>query len=63
MKLYETIQTMLPPTPSKFHYIFNMRDLSRIYEGLCEATIDKFETAGIQTPYLHNYYYLRFYLR
>ena len=38
--LYESIQIHLPPTPSKFHYVFTLRDLSRIYEGLLMSTPD-----------------------
>ena len=44
LKLYKSIETELPRTPVKFHYIFNLRDLSRIYEGICRSTRDKFES-------------------
>ena len=40
MELYSSIVENLPPTPAKFHYIFNLRDLSRIYEGMLLATPD-----------------------
>lgn len=44
LKLYRSITEQLPRTPLKFHYIFNLRDLSRVYEGLLRSTVDKFNT-------------------
>ncbi|KAJ3321068.1 Dynein heavy chain 10, axonemal [Boothiomyces sp. JEL0866] len=43
LQLFYEISKNLMPTPSKFHYIFNLRDISRIYEGICLATPDHFE--------------------
>ncbi|XP_011874224.1 PREDICTED: dynein heavy chain 10, axonemal [Vollenhovia emeryi] len=42
LELYETVRKELLPTPSKFHYIFNMRDLSRIMAALLQSHPDFF---------------------
>ena len=41
LDLYTTLMEKLPATPSKFHYIFNLRDLGRVYQGICQTTEDK----------------------
>jgi dynein heavy chain len=45
LQLYTALLEKLPPTPSRFHYVFNLRDLSRVYEGLLRST-----PATVQAP-------------
>lgn len=46
LSFYKAIVNDLPPTPSKFHYIFNLRDLSRIYNGLVLTTPERFQSVA-----------------
>lgn len=46
-KLYTQITDALPRSPLKFHYIFNMRDLSKIYEGILQSSPDHIKTKDV----------------
>ena len=36
--VFRGIQEKLKPTPAKMHYTFNLRDISKIFQGLCAAS-------------------------
>lgn len=36
IKLWELVKKYMLPTPAKFHYVFNMRELSRVFKGILQ---------------------------
>lgn len=54
LSLFSHIVETLPPTPSKFFYLFTLRDLSRVAEGVCLATEDAFNDGASVARLLRN---------
>jgi dynein heavy chain len=44
--IYKDIKVNLLPTPKKMHYMFNLRDISKVLQGVCSAS-NKFTTSRV----------------
>ena len=49
--LWNKVQTKMLPTPAKFHYMFNMRELSKVFQGLILAERDRFKSGVQHQPF------------
>jgi len=59
IEVYNTITTQLLPTPSKSHYTFNLRDLSKVFQGMLMADASKIDVrVTINMQYFKTYYLL-----
>jgi dynein heavy chain len=44
IEIYHTIESQMLPTPSRVHYLFNLRDISKVFQGLLRANREYFDS-------------------
>ncbi|XP_052771287.1 dynein axonemal heavy chain 2-like isoform X2 [Mya arenaria] len=49
IEMYQSVTAKFLPTPTKIHYLFNLRDISRVFQGLLRADKDFHDTRHAMT--------------
>ena len=54
LNVYKEIKLVMLPTPKKMHYMFNLRDMSKVLGGICSASVKHVLTkTDITRLYMH----------